>query len=316
MQRKLNHIHEQLKAENQLAKPELKLVKPEPQNAGKLRKLWNRNAPSMAVAASISALAVLGTLWGTGAFQTKNIPHQAQYRELRRDMDKIKRTQTDMINGINRAEAKAPATVSRFSGTGFAISADGYVLTSYHVVRDADSIFIESTQGQRYKADQVYVDTAHDIAILRVNSPEFKSFGKLPYSFKNRQSDLGERVFTLGYPREDVVFGEGSLSALTGYEGDSNAYQISIPVNPGNSGGPLLDERGNLIGVISGTQTETQGAAFAIKSSYVLNRIDSLSRDTLQAPIKVSKYNALAGSPRPQQLKKLRDFVFLVKVYN
>ena len=122
-------------------------------------------------------------------------------------------------------------------------------------------------------------------------------------------------MFTLGYPREDVVYGEGALSARSGFEGDTAFYQISIPVNPGNSGGPLLDERGNLIGVVSGRQNDVESAAFATKSSYLVRLVDSLQNAAPAVPYNLPRYNYLAGSPRPQQLKKLQDYVFVVKVY-
>ena len=156
---------------------------------------------------------------------------------------------------------------------------------------------------------------AHDLAILRIKDAKFAGFGRLPYTFKSGDADLGERVYTLGYPREDVVYGEGALSARSGFEGDTAFYQVSIPVNPGNSGGPLLDERGNLIGVVSGRQNDVQSAAFATKSSYLLRLVDSLDAAQPGMPYKLPKYNQLLGSNRPQQLKKLQDYVFVVKVF-
>jgi S1-C subfamily serine protease len=123
-------------------------------------------------------------------------------------------------------------------------------------------------------------------------------------------------VYTLGFPREDMVFGEGSLSSKTGFEGDTTSYQISIPLNPGNSGGPLLDSQGNLIGVISGQQLDQQGASFAVKSAYLKQLVEQLSQDSLEVPIKLSNKNYLAGTSRPDQLKKIKDYVFVIRVYN
>ena len=125
---------------------------------------------------------------------------------------------------------------------------------------------------------------------------------------------LGESVYTLGFPREDIVYGEGSVSSRTGYEGDSASYQVSIPVNPGNSGGPLFDQNGFLIGMISGKQTEMDAAAFAVKSNYIKNRIDSLT--SMSGAGNTIRPNLLFGFSRPQQIKKLEGFVFNVKVYN
>jgi S1-C subfamily serine protease len=85
----------------------------------------------------------------------------------------------------------------------------------------------------------------------------------------NNVSSLGENVFTLGYPGSEQVYGEGSLSALNGFNGDTTLYQISVPLNPGNSGGPLWDQSGKLIGMIRGKNFAKEGNAYAVKSVYV-----------------------------------------------
>ncbi|WP_235941924.1 S1 family peptidase [Pontibacter fetidus] len=276
---------------------------------------WKRHAQTMAVAASVSLLSVFGTLWSVQQMKAPVQQQTAHYVELRREVDKLKKAQTAIINDINSTTKPVPRP-ARFSGTGFALSTNGYVVTSSHVVEGADSIMIENKSGAKYKVSEVYRDQTHDLSILKIEDPAFAGFGKLPYTFKTTESDLGEMVYTLGYPREDVVFGEGSLSSKSGFEGDTTAYQVSIPLNPGNSGGPLLDDKGNLIGVISGKQAGQEGAAFAIKSAYLLQIINELPTATTLSPLALPKKNTLAGISRPQQLKKLNDFVFVVKVYN
>jgi S1-C subfamily serine protease len=126
---------------------------------------------------------------------------------------------------------------------------------------------------------------------------------------------LGEGVYTFGYPGGEEVYGPGSLTASTGYSGDTTEYQVSIPVNPGNSGGPLIDDKGNIIGVISAKQTQVAGAAFAKKSAYLLKTIQNIPSDSLNKSLTLSTKNTLAGLSRPQQLKKLKNYVFMVKVY-
>jgi len=91
---------------------------------------------------------------------------------------------------------------------------------------------------------------------------------------------------------------------------------VSIPVNPGNSGGPLLDGQGNLIGVLSGRQDDVQSAAFATKSSYLVRLVDSLKNKQTTQPYHMPRANQLAGAARAQQVKRLQDFVFVVKVYD
>ncbi|PTX18016.1 trypsin-like peptidase [Pontibacter mucosus] len=303
LRQKLHLIHEEMEREQLPATP------------NGWRVFWNRHKQTIAVAASVSLLSVFGTLWSVQEMKEPVQQQTARYVELRREVERLKKAQTALINGINDAAKPAPRPAT-FSGTGFAISPEGYVVTSSHVVESADSIMIENKAGLKYKVSEIYRDEIHDLSILKVADENFQTFGKLPYTFKGAECDLGERVFTLGYPREDIVFGEGSLSSSSGFEGDTTAYQISIPLNPGNSGGPLLDDKGNLVGVISGKQAGQEGAAFAIKSAYLLQIIDELSLTAQVNSLTIPKNNTLSSQTRPQQLKKLKDFVFVVKVYN
>ncbi|GAB2459009.1 hypothetical protein GCM10011375_08590 [Hymenobacter qilianensis] len=284
-----------------------------------LREFWSSHRATIAVAASVAILAVFATLLGLEMWRTaQQKPSLYGYTVLRREVERIKRNQRAMNKALTLMDEPRPneeANPGKFSGTGFALTTDGYLVTSYHVIQGADSVLIESRDRQRFRAEPVFSDVAHDLAILRITDPKFNGFGRLPYSFKRGLAELGERVYTLGYPREDLVFNDGSLSARSGFEGDTGFYQISIPVNPGNSGGPLLDDRGNLIGIISGRQMDVQSAAFATKSSYLMRLVDSLATAKPAQPYNLPRFNQLTGNTRPQQLRKLQDFVFVVKVY-
>jgi S1-C subfamily serine protease len=283
----------------------------------KLREFWRGHRATMMVAASVAVMAVFTTLLGIEWWRASQKPSLYGYTVLRREVERIKRTQRAMNRAIQGQSDSPEATKDgKFSGTGFALTADGYLVTSYHVIQGADSLLIEGRDKQRFRAEPVFSDVAHDLAILRIKDKDFNGFGRLPYSFKRGTADLGEKVYTIGYPREDLVFNDGSLSARSGFEGDSAFYQISIPVNPGNSGGPLLDDRGNLIGVISGRQMDVQSAAFATKSSYLMHLVDSLSAAAGSGQsYTMPRGNQLAGNSRPQQIRKLQDYVFVVKVY-
>ena len=286
----------------------------------KLREFWSGHRATVGVAASVAVMAVFATLLGLDLWRTAQTkPSLYGYQVLRREIARLQRSQRALTQSIlNHGDVIPPvAPEGKFSGTGFALTAEGYLVTSYHVVQGADSLLIEGRDRQRYHAEPVYADVKHDLAILRITDKKFTGFGRLPYAIKSGQAELGERVFTLGYPREDVVYGEGALSARSGFEGDTAFYQVSIPVNPGNSGGPLLDERGNLIGVVSGRQNDVQSAAFATKSSYLVRLVDSLAatKTAEAAPYHLPRTGQLAGSSRPRQLKKLQDYVFVVKVF-
>ncbi len=277
-----------------------------------IRNLWKKYRVNTAIAASIAMIAVLSTMLSTGYF-SKTI--STNYSALRREINNIKRSQNALIKNINNKPVKGPSDPGHFGGTGFALSSNGYVVTNYHVIKDADSVYIQNTKGESFKVKQVYVDPAYDIAVLQIVDPNFKTLPSLPYSFKKATSDLGENVYTIGFPRDDQVIGKGYLSSRTGYDGDSVAYQVDIPVNPGNSGGPLLDNRGNIIGIISGKQTQSDGAAFAIKSKYLLKALEAIPKDLLEDKLVLNKKNTLSNLSPTDQIKKLQDYIFMVKVY-
>ncbi len=278
----------------------------------KVTVMWSRYRKNLAVAATVAIFMTLITLFSTGQFSQE---HGSNYSELKRDMETIKRSQTALIRNI-KTSSQQPKDVSQYSGTGFALSSDGYIVTNYHVVKGADSIYVQNSKGDSFKAEPLYIDPAFDIAILQIKDIAFKHLSAVPYTFKKTNADLGEDVYTIGYPKDDVVYGKGYLSSATGFGGDSIAYQISIPVNPGNSGGPLMDTKGNVIGIVSGKQTQADGAAFAVKSDYLLKAVHSIPQDSLKQKIVIGKKNLLAGLNRTQQIKKMQDYIFIVKVYN
>ncbi|MFD1630444.1 S1C family serine protease [Pseudopedobacter beijingensis] len=302
----LNSIHEELDIPT--IREEVLEHKP------KIVELWEKYKKSLSIAASVAVITTLVTLFSTGQFKTdKNDP---SYSALKRDMESIRKSHNALVRNVNSKAANSKSVApSQFGGTGFALTSSGYIVTNYHVVQGADSVYIQNNKGESFKTQTIYVDPSYDIAVLYINDPSFTSLGNLPYTFK-KSADLGEDVYTIGYPRDEVVLGKGYLSAQTGFGGDSLQYQVSIPVNPGNSGGPLFDAKGNVIGVISGKQNQTDGAAFAIKSDYVLKAVESISQDSLKNKIVLNKKNNVASLNKTQQIKKMQDYIFMVKVYN
>jgi len=269
-------------------------------------KLW----PTIGIAASVALVCAIGTLFMARWFDQE---HKANYQELRRNVERLKKSQTQILENIKKDKIRN--TPSKYSGSGFMISSSGYVVTSYHVIKAADSVYIENEKFGKLKTLVVYSNPSYDLALL-MTSAEFKSNRSNAFSIRSREGDIGEPVYTLGFPREEIVYGDGSISASTGYDQDQNAYQVSVPVNPGNSGGPLLDQQGALLGIINGFQTKTQGTAFAIKSSLLLETLQSIPSDSLPRPLKLTTQNQLLGMTRVDQIKRLKDYVFLVKVYN
>jgi serine protease Do len=282
-------------------------------------RLWRNHHSKISVAASIAIFAVLGTLFFTGYLKTQD--QQSELVAMRRKVDnevrsnEIFRRKTNAI--LREVNAGIPKKIdhNKYAGTGFAISTDGYIVTNNHVVNDADSVHIQNSNGDEYLAKTIYSDPKYDIAILKVIDPSFTKLSALPYGFKKTRSDLGEDIYTVGYPGNDFTFANGNLSAANGFNSDTINYRISIPINPGNSGGPVLDNKGNVIGIISGRASQAEGAAFAIKSKYLQKAINAIPPDSLTSKINLTTHNSIANLNHVQQIKKIQNYVYMVKVY-
>jgi len=280
--------------------------------------MWRHHHSKISVAASIAIFAILSTLFFTGKLNN----HDSSFVELKEEIvhakNQTKRLDSKLDGFIKSSNTPVKPRITspgNFRGTGFALSSNGYIATDYHIIRDADSVYVQNAAGESFHAKVIYTEPKYDIAILQINDPAFKDLGNVPYNFKKSLSDLGEDVYTFGYPSGEENFGPGSLTARNGHSGDTTEYQVSIPVNPGNSGGPLLDNKGNVIGIISGRQPDVAGAGFAKKSVYLLKAIQNIPSDSLSKDLTLSTKNTLAGLSRPQQVKKLKNYVFMVKAY-
>lgn len=279
-----------------------------------------KHGRTFAVAASVAVIAVLSTvaILSTGGYLLKQ--QSNAITDLKRDVTELKYSQDAIIEGIKGAAANskrvknyAPANIE---GTGFALNSNGYFITSWHMVKNADSVFVTNTMLDRASAKLVASNPDLDVAIYKIDNCDAIKSIPFPFSFKQDNSEIGDKVFTLGYPRRDAVYGEGALSSLTGFNNDTTMYQISIPVNPGNSGGPLMDEQGTIIGVIRGKQTSAEATGFAIKASFIKQTIDNLENDSLKKDLALSiKKSNLKGLKRSEQIKKMQPFIFNVMVY-
>jgi S1-C subfamily serine protease len=271
-------------------------------------RLWRNHHSKISVAASIAIFAVLCTLFITGYFNNQD----SKYIQLSREVGNLKH-KTDKLDQkvAQTASRSAKVATDRFRGTGFALTSNGLIVTNYHVVSEYDSVYVQNASGKSFKAKVLFTEPQNDIAILKITDSAFKTLGAIPYTFKKTESDLAESVYTYGYPQDQGVFGDGKLTASNGLNGDSLDYQISIPVNFGNSGGPLWDSKGNIIGIVQAKETHLEGVHFAVKTSYLLSAIDSLNQK-----VTLNTKNTLANLTPVQQLKKVKNYVFMVKVYD
>lgn len=273
--------------------------------------LWRKNKAAIAVAASFILLTMV-TIYSI----QQTTQQTGTYEKLNKEMNSLRSSTNSLIRNVKSTHNVKPnVNPGKFGGTGFALSSNGYILTSHHVIEKSDSVYVQNSKGESFKVKMVYSDPVNDIAILKITDSEFSPLATLPYSLKRTSSGMGEKVYTLGYPKDDVVFGEGYLSSRTGFNGDSLAYQVAITVNPGNSGGPLLDNKGNIIGIINAKESNSDGAAFAVKSKYIAEALNAIPQDSLVRRIASTKKNQLQGLKLTKQIEKVQDFVFLIKVY-
>lgn len=275
--------------------------------------LWRKNKSAFAIAASF----VLISVFSIYSIQ-HNTKQNGSYEVMRREITNIKNSQNKLVRSLNTPvrQGKGHLNAAKFGGTGFALTANGYLCTNFHVVRDADSVYVQNNKGDSYKVKVVYRDPQYDIAILKITDPSFSPLATLPYKLKKNAIGMGENVYTLGFPKDDAVLGEGYVSSRTGHGGDTTQYQVSIPINPGNSGGPLLDNQGNIIGLITAKENQVEGAAFAIKSKYILEALNAIPQDSLGKTVAYTKKNPLQGLNRTRQIEKIEDYVYMIKVYN
>ena len=170
-------------------------------------------------------------------------------------------------------------------GSGFYVSSNGYLLTNQHVVNGARKVFVYSG-SQRLPAQVVKTDAANDLALLKVSG----TFAALPVS-SSRRVKLGQTVSTVGFPNPDLQgkspkLTKGEISSLSGASDDPKYFQISVPVQPGNSGGPLVDGYGNVVGVVTAklstkaalatAGTLPENVNYAVKGTFVMGFLESV----------------------------------------
>lgn len=268
-----------------------------------------------AVAASIAGLTALSISSLIAYLSPKSSPQEIAL--LKKEINAVKISQVKAQKELNTFKTipSKPTATGKFGGTGFLIDGKGYLVTSAHVVSKADSVYIINNKGEYFKTKTIHVNDNTDIAILKIVDTRFEPVDHLPYGIRKGKADLGEQIFTLGYPRTEIVYNEGYLSAKTGFDGDTIAYQIAISANPGNSGGPIFNHSGEIIGVLSGKQISAEGVVFSSQSKNIFAALDSLREDSTPVTLKIPKYSSVKGIERVQQIKKIEDCIFNVMSY-
>ena len=199
-----------------------------------------------------------------------------------------------------------------WTGTGFALS-NNYVVTNCHVVENARTITLTGINGRfetKYTATIVGTDKNNDLALLKINGNV--TITSIPYSVKTITADVGEDVFVLGYPLtttmgDEIKLTTGVISSKSGFQGDVSQYQISAPIQPGNSGGPLFDSKGNVIGIVSAKHAGAENVGYAIKSSYLRNLVESVASSSV-----LPQTNRVANQNLSGKVKAVKNYIYYI----
>jgi S1-C subfamily serine protease len=202
------------------------------------------------------------------------------------------------------------------SGTGFGISSNGIIVTNYHVIDGAKTIKVRGVNSNfsiTFKAKVLVSDKNNDLALIQIDDYSFTTLGTIPYTIKTKLAGVGENIFVLGYPLratmgDEIKLTNGIISSRTGFQGNITSYQISAPVQPGNSGGPLFDSQGNLIGIINAKHGGAENASYAVKSSYLTGLIELLPSQP-----KLQTVNSLTGKTLTTQVVIIKKFVYIIE---
>ena len=213
--------------------------------------------------------------------------------------------------------AKMPSTESEGpkQGTCFLISKQGYMITNYHVISGAKTIQVKGIGNDfstLYGVDVIGYDIDLDLALLKLKNHNI-TFDSVPYKISFETNPQGTKSFVLGYPMttsmgEEIKVTEGIISAKSGYKGSLSQYQFSAAIQPGNSGSPLFNDKGEVVGVINSKLRDAEGAGYAIKSQYLLTFLKLI--DNIQIE---NNKGILYDMPLTEKISKFRNYIFIVK---
>lgn len=191
---------------------------------------------------------------------------------------------------------QTPAHAQRVAtGTGFFISEDGYFLTCFHVVVGSGAVRLRNLKGETIEARVVATDRVNDLAILKAEG-RFRPLPVAPSGTVRR----GAAIVTMGFPNVSLQgiepkVTDGIVNSFSGANNDPRVFQVSAPIQTGNSGGPLVNMEGNVIGIVASkldaqaiarqTGDIPQNVNYAIKSQYLLDLVEQLAAKGTQVSL-------------------------------
>jgi S1-C subfamily serine protease len=158
-------------------------------------------------------------------------------------------------------------------GSGFIISNDGYIITNYHVVSEPENLRVRLNNEKEYDADIIRVSKIYDLALIKIEANDL-----IPFSINNsKEIEVATEIYAVGTPTAEDLSQTISKGIISGIRksGDSKLIQTDASVNSGNSGGPIIDKNGVVLGVVSSKLKGfgVEGVAFGIPAYEVLDRL-------------------------------------------
>lgn len=272
--------------------------------------------------ASAAAIALLLTVYNINSNETAQGDAASDYNELTSELDdsqtskyhqeeasEVKMTsESDVDSATTILSEMLPISDSEPKGSCFLISKNGYFITSKHLVIKRRYVKIQQKdRGIAFNAEVIYRDSASDFAILKCSEEQASNFSAVPFKFYSDKPKLGDQVFTLGYPKSDIVYTSGEVSSDRGFRSDSLSFQITMPSNPGNSGAPLFTSKGDLVGMVIANNSKKQSVTYVLKSDFIQDRITYAKK---KHPIDMSKNYTKRFHHRQDLIAKYRPFIF------
>ena len=214
-----------------------------------------------------------------------------------------------MLQRVYEQTKKESANLQASSGTGFFITKTGHIITNNHVI-DQCNLVNAYYNGEMKQLKIIAIDRKNDLAILKGELKPTDSF-----AIAKEDGILLEEIYVAGYPFGKNVSGsikvtKGVISSLSGIGNNYSNIQIDASLQPGNSGGPLFDQNGNLVGVVNAGILEANSVGYAIKCTYLNNFLDTI--DGIEFP----KSTSLIGKPFTTQVEMLSKICGIVTVKN
>jgi serine protease Do len=281
----------------------------------RLVSLWHRYKKDIAVAASIAGVVSIFMATAISTANKGNTDTTLLVEKINEQKEKTKAIEKSLKEIKLNVVAPRQIVDSRFRATGFMVDATGnYIVTNAHVVKEAkNNLIVENIKGDQFYAKAVYINEDQDLAIIKITDSTFKNLAAVPYSIRKNTPDLGEQIFLMGYPKAEIVYGEGYVSAKNGHDMNPVYCQISTSANEGNSGSPVITNNGELIGIVTSSERNASGVVYAIKSSNIFTAISDLKNQKEDEKIKLASNPSLKGLSRVAQIKKMESYVFMIK---